>query len=175
MGGFETISQPEFWAPIYFSPNLRDGVKLQSLWFSLRASRINSFTENFVENFVAIARRFISEHDDHGVVRRDIHRVISQIILKSNQREFFLKLTSDLPDKSLVIPSKSEVEKIKFHKHHGNKRALVKCASCGVSEKSEKHFQKCSRCGFVFYCSKACQRNDWNQHKQICKEIRKQN
>merc|ERR1712034_149858 len=154
MGGFETISQPEFWAPIYFSPNLRDGVKLQSLWFSLRASRINSFTENFVENFVAIARRFISEHDDHGVVRRDIHRVISQIILKSNQREFFLKLTSDLPDKSLVIPSKSEVEKIKFHKHHGNKRALVKCASCGVSENQRNTFKNVLAAGLCFTAAK---------------------
>merc|ERR1712034_118680 len=89
---------------------------------------------------------------------------ISKIILESEQGGFLLALASDLPQKSFLIPSESE--ELKSHRI-----AFVKCASCGVLEKSEK-FQKCSRCGSVCYCSKACRRNDWPNHKQICKTIK---
>merc|ERR1712098_1004098 len=58
--GFETISQPGFWAPIHFSPKLLYGVKVQSLWFSIRIARQKSFTEKFVENYVALARECVS-------------------------------------------------------------------------------------------------------------------
>merc|ERR1712098_470382 len=105
--------------------------------------------------------------------RRDLQS-ISQIILESDQGEFFLKLVSDLPEKSTLIASESEAEMIKTDCILEKALALVKCANCGVFEESEKQFQKCSRCGFVFYCSKACQKSDWPNHKQICK-IRKQN
>merc|ERR1712098_784724 len=44
---FETISQPEFWEPIYFSPRRLPIIKMFSLWFSLRISRQKSFTEKF--------------------------------------------------------------------------------------------------------------------------------
>merc|ERR1712098_905000 len=95
-------------------------------------------------------------------------------ILESEQGELFLKLVSDLPEKLFLIGSETEAEKMKTHRILGKALALVKCANCGTSEKSEKQFQKCSRCGFVFYCSKACQKSDWPNHKQICKKIRKQ-
>merc|ERR1712098_459837 len=183
--GFETISQPCFWAPIHFSPKLFDGVKVQSLWFSIRISRQKSFTETFVENYVALARGSVSSseqaHEKNqlsvNAMRAEILTVqsISQIILESEQSEFFLKFVSDLPEKPALIPTESQVENMKSHRFVGNFRALVKCASCGVLEKLEKEFQKCSRCGFVFYCSKACQKSDWPNHKQICKEINKQN
>merc|ERR1712098_430275 len=100
---------------------------------------------------------------------------ISEIILESEQGEFFLKLVSDLPEKSLLIASESVAELMKTHNIFGKARALVKCANCGTLEISEKQFQKCSRCGSVFYCSKVCQKSDWPNHKQICKAIRKQN
>merc|ERR1712098_64726 len=58
--GFETISQPDFWEPIYFSPKLGPASKIYSLWFSIRISRQKSFTEKFVENYVALAREFVS-------------------------------------------------------------------------------------------------------------------
>merc|ERR1712098_443921 len=107
-------------------------------------------------------------------IMREILQSISQIILESDQGEFFLKMVSDLPEKSSLIASESELEFIKTHTLWGKNRALVSCANCRTSEKSEKQFQKCSRCRSVFYCSKACQKSDWPNHKQICK-IRKQN
>merc|ERR1712098_6349 len=158
---FETISQPDFWAPFHFSPKLTPTVKIDFLWFSIRISRQKSFTETFVENYVALARECVSS--------------LKQAHEKNQLSVNALKLFSDLSEKSALIPTESQVENMKSHRFVGNFRALVKCASCGVLEKSEKEFQKCSRCGFVFYCSKACQRNDWQNHKQVCKEIRKQN
>jgi hypothetical protein len=170
--GFETISQPNFWEPIYFSSKLTDDVKVFALWFSVRISRQKLFTEKFVEHFVATAKRFISVI---GIRAQETIQSISQIILESEQREFFLKIVSDLPEKLIFILSESDAEMLKSQSVYGNIRARVKCANCKVLEKSEKQFQKCSRCGFVFYCSEPCQRNDWQNHKKICKEIRKQN
>merc|ERR1712098_927740 len=172
--GFETISQLEFWKPIYFSPKPIISVKIDCLWFSIRTSRQKSFTEKFVENYVALAREFVSAKSTAACAQW-IFQGISQIILESEQSKFFLKFVSDLPEKYFLIATESEAEKLKSHRFFGKARALVKCANCGILEKSEKQFQKCSRCGFVFYCSKACQKNDWLNHKQICKEIRKQN
>jgi hypothetical protein len=37
------------------------------------------------------------------------------------------------------------------------------CAHCGAPAT-----QKCTRCKAVFYCSKACQHNDWKKHKKQC-------
>lgn len=46
-------------------------------------------------------------------------------------------------------------------------RKLNECEKCGVA--AEK---KCSACSKVFYCSKNCQKIDWNFHKVTCKYIR---
>jgi len=189
--GFETISQPGFWEPIYFSPKFTTKLRVFTLWFSLRISRQKSFPENFAEQYVDLARKYIfnikqiwEQNPDPISKERSVcqHQFIlailkstSQIILESGQRELLLKLVADLPEKSLILPSESFAECLKSSSVFGKVRALVKCANCKNLEKLEKEFQKCSRCGLVFYCSKACQRNDWPNHKQLCKEIRKQN
>jgi hypothetical protein len=184
--GFETISQPNFWEPIYFSPKLSYDVKVLALWFSLRTSQHNSFSEKFVKNYVALAQKNIfiayqmylqrtsANSADNFCWLRGTLRSISQIILESEQREFLLKLVSDLPEKEVLIASESQANAMKTHGVWGKTRAFVKCSYCGVLEETKKQFQKCSRCGFVFYCSKTCQRNDWQNHKKICKELRKQ-
>merc|ERR1712098_572326 len=151
------------------------------IWFSIRISRQKSFTEKFVENYVALAREFILKVEqlytdaERKMSFRGTLWSISQIILESDQGKLFLKFVSDLQEKSSLIASESVAKMMKSHCVFGKTRVLVKCANCGVLEKSEKQFKKCSRCGFVFYCSKACQRNDWKNHKQICKKTRKQN
>jgi len=45
---------------------------------------------------------------------------------------------------------------------------LWKCATCQKSDKSNK---KCTGCYHVLYCSTKCQRDDWPNHRPICKEI----
>ena len=39
------------------------------------------------------------------------------------------------------------------------------CQHCGASS----GLQKCGRCSVIAYCSKACQRADWPQHKRACR------
>jgi hypothetical protein len=222
--GFETISQEDFWAPIHFSPNLRDVEKVMSLWFSLRISLQKSFKKHFVENYATLVRRYISGENGKFWAQMIVNS-ISQIILESNQGELLLKLASELPEKGSIISLKgedtllnnrqkllelarrkeqleNELQRLKLAEgeiteitenpqkrraefvgtmmeklstYHNSVRAFVRCAKCNILEKSEKEFQKCSRCGLVFYCSKDCQREDWGNHKRVCKEIRNQN
>jgi hypothetical protein len=151
------------------------------IWFSLRVSRQESFTEYFAESYVALARQRVSNlaqnlsrrPDPQGFMEAQCMMLqsISQIILESDQGEFFRKLVSAMPEKSLIIVPESCVEIMKSHSAFGKALTLVKCAKCKTLEKSEKQFKKCARCGFVFYCSKVCQKNDWSNHKKICKQI----
>lgn len=41
------------------------------------------------------------------------------------------------------------------------------CAKCSQVE-SDTLFKRCARCKKVFYCSPACQKEDWGVHKQNC-------
>ena len=40
------------------------------------------------------------------------------------------------------------------------------CNACGA--RFERRLQRCARCGLVYYCSRECQRADWNDHKANC-------
>ncbi|KAG2152952.1 hypothetical protein DEU56DRAFT_958244 [Suillus clintonianus] len=42
------------------------------------------------------------------------------------------------------------------------------CAACGKEEGASGSLLICSRCKAVRYCSKGCQREDWNRHKTCC-------
>ena len=44
------------------------------------------------------------------------------------------------------------------------------CGSCGKFEEVMKSFLCCARCRIEFYCSTACQRESWKEHKIICQE-----
>ena len=41
------------------------------------------------------------------------------------------------------------------------------CAMC-----SKEGSKRCTRCGHANYCSKKCQRNDWNTHKLLCASMK---
>ena len=41
----------------------------------------------------------------------------------------------------------------------------AKCKVCGG-----KDAKRCSNCFTVAYCSKDCQKNDWNSHMRACKK-----
>ncbi|KAH8094493.1 hypothetical protein BXZ70DRAFT_947711 [Cristinia sonorae] len=42
------------------------------------------------------------------------------------------------------------------------------CNSCSCSA-IEKNLARCAGCGAAFYCSKECQKQDWPEHKSLCK------
>lgn len=52
------------------------------------------------------------------------------------------------------------------------KEELIKrCGACGAWEEvDEPRFSRCKRCKSKYYCSKECQKDDWNDHKALCKE-----
>ena len=54
-----------------------------------------------------------------------------------------------------------------------NSRKLLRrsCNFCG-KERDENTFLCCAGCKRIYYCSPACQKNGWDRHKKICKEIR---
>ncbi|KAF2870275.1 hypothetical protein BDV95DRAFT_595804 [Massariosphaeria phaeospora] len=43
------------------------------------------------------------------------------------------------------------------------------CVTCGnTSTSTGTSLLRCSRCKTTFYCSRICQRTDWNSHKKLC-------
>lgn len=47
--------------------------------------------------------------------------------------------------------------------------SFKKCNNCGkTSFTGINPLQRCSACKLVFYCSRDCQRHDWESHKQVC-------
>jgi hypothetical protein len=46
------------------------------------------------------------------------------------------------------------------------------CARCG--KPGATGMLRCSKCKSVRYCSRECQRSDWKQHKERCKEVSKE-
>jgi len=46
------------------------------------------------------------------------------------------------------------------------------CASCGRSGCGSIKLRRCNSCKLVKYCGVVCQKNDWQEHKRICKMIR---
>ena len=42
------------------------------------------------------------------------------------------------------------------------------CAACGREDGAGNELRKCSRCGAVYYCSRACQKAHWAEHKRVC-------
>ena len=46
------------------------------------------------------------------------------------------------------------------------------CAHCGNKD-PRKPLMKCSACDVTRYCNAECQKEDWKNHKKICKLLRK--
>lgn len=50
---------------------------------------------------------------------------------------------------------------------YSHEMGTVKCQKCRRKE-GENKFKTCNRCKSVFYCSRACQKCDWESHKKNC-------
>jgi hypothetical protein len=42
------------------------------------------------------------------------------------------------------------------------------CACCQKRDTAHVKLSACSRCLKTYYCSAACQKQDWKQHKKTC-------
>ena len=54
------------------------------------------------------------------------------------------------------------------HEHARTMIRALGCGCCGASEADGVSFSFCSRCKFIVYCSKECQKEHWKKHKTIC-------
>ena len=59
----------------------------------------------------------------------------------------------------------------KTSKKDMKEESQIGCKTCG---KTNVNLSKCSGCLSVFYCCKACQKNDYGRHKVECKALKKQ-
>jgi hypothetical protein len=181
---FEIISNPKFWEPIFLTVNKPD-ICVMAFMFPMKLLNPNSFSADFVEMFAKRLEEMVpllsltkckncDEETCSKVVNNDWaearFQVISQRILETNQRNFFLKLISELPESMQMIIEKPDLssEQWKTLPIRARVTALVNCANCDAKESSEKQFLKCSRCGFAHYCSKSCQIKNWASHKERC-------
>ncbi|KZV62385.1 hypothetical protein PENSPDRAFT_249870 [Peniophora sp. CONT] len=46
-------------------------------------------------------------------------------------------------------------------------RSIKLCRQCGIRD-IQKSLFRCSRCQYMYYCSKACQKANWKAHKEGC-------
>ncbi|KAK7466090.1 hypothetical protein VKT23_004815 [Stygiomarasmius scandens] len=61
----------------------------------------------------------------------------------------------------------SRVASIKKVRKEYREMTAPNCANKKCPEES-KQLQKCSRCSKVLYCSKSCQKYDWEKHRRVC-------
>ena len=50
-----------------------------------------------------------------------------------------------------------------------NIRRIIMFKCCRNCHKIDCKLRTCKNCRYVLYCSRKCQKNDWNQHKLKCK------
>lgn len=53
--------------------------------------------------------------------------------------------------------------------HTINIDKMIGCAKCG---KEAQVLMRCASCKLVKYCSRECQKQDWAQHRELCKAIK---
>mmetsp|Transcript_38567 Transcript_38567/g.38924 ORF Transcript_38567/g.38924 Transcript_38567/m.38924 type:complete len:259 (-) Transcript_38567:374-1150(-) len=52
------------------------------------------------------------------------------------------------------------------------KKHLNMCANCGKKDTEDRTFEKCGKCKAYSYCSKGCQRKQWNdKHMNECRQV----
>ena len=61
-------------------------------------------------------------------------------------------------------------EKTEIDKKEITPRTDFKCAGCSKLHTEKHPLYICVKCKNIHYCGKACQTNDWKQHKLICNE-----
>lgn len=100
---------------------------------------------------------------------------------ESNSNSSNLSLLSDFGLNNLNLPSEAHpVNRFLtewfglFNPNSGSDTGIRMCSNsgCGRPETRRNEFRKCSACGTVNYCSRACQAQDWKmRHKGECSPV----
>jgi hypothetical protein len=102
---------------------------------------------------------------DNFFVWNDLHWQLGKVQLLQRMKEWNEALEKYCDDMGLTGVERQAV----VLKHMASSCAPCSNPSCGKWETEAKEFQKCSRCKYVAYCSRDCQKKDWKaQHKAAC-------
>lgn len=152
---------------------------------------------NNVLHYARVLREFCKKHEhliDDDLIRRLLSMGCVAILADETERAEFvagtvISLQMGTPQGRLTIPpqdfSSSEIlevrDMVKFVAdripcqclEETVRLALSKlpCGCCGTMKLDRKLFI-CSRCKFERYCSVACQRKHWKEHKTMCRYAR---
>mmetsp|Transcript_69702 Transcript_69702/g.85482 ORF Transcript_69702/g.85482 Transcript_69702/m.85482 type:complete len:222 (+) Transcript_69702:3-668(+) len=108
---------------------------------------------------------------------------LKYIILRNYKKEFKLKNLSQwfdsidfYPLKDIKINYKENIKMINIYQNTlSHQRWLdMFCSNQDCRKIRREHtLKKCRQCKMVRYCSRKCQKQDWINHKEICKKLRK--
>lgn len=103
-----------------------------------------------------------------GIVEKDLHGYVTQFHADKCLSTFCAQIKKNGWDRYCdVCPGLvTRDPRVEFFKNH--QRTGVICQSCPLKEEEHAKFSVCSKCKVVRYCSKYCQRKDWNKHKNFC-------
>lgn len=88
-------------------------------------------------------------------------RVTIESKLNASQAAGSSSLKIDVTVNEDQLSEEYELSQIFWYRHD----ACAQCHRCLLPQDRKK----CARCANVFYCSKTCQKKDWQLHKQYCK------
>jgi MYND finger len=104
-----------------------------------------------------------------------------EIVFDESYKEIFCHVCGNLPNgpiydlvinfenftsRVVIVACSEKCKKIslKSSRKEEHLELNIKCV-CGKIDKKQK---KCGNCKSVYYCSRECQKNDWNNHKHKC-------
>ena len=82
----------------------------------------------------------------------------------------FIKLPHQPTFRKTVCSARCYAAITKFAEKSQPKGALrTFCQTCNIDV--TQHPLRCSKCKSAFYCSRACQKSDWRNHRSLCQEV----
>jgi hypothetical protein len=154
--------------------------QLSSLPSSLVALTLTTKTQLTFESFRALTQlrvlcidalvfndrniRRVSSHPAYG----NMPHVETMPELRLFRSETIAQLPASLRNVLRQLPRLQLLDARSFVTNTDKQSSSQKCALCSFATN-----QKCSGCKQLYYCSRACQFDDWKRHKPICKANRK--
>jgi hypothetical protein len=138
--------------------NLECGIMITDLCLGSIALTNNTITMNRGVHDVA------NSSVDCSVVVDGNNFPVNNLFTESQKRANYSRLLSTRANNSTQLLNTQRA-----FKAVGIVELAPQCNRCNVDEPKDKKFLKCGRCEGVVYCSKDCQKNDWTEHKVVCK------
>ncbi|GJQ92797.1 F-box protein [Tanacetum coccineum] len=95
-----------------------------------------------------------------------------RLLIQANARELASILSNDVKERREPHPANKFLFEWFKERKPGPEIRLCSHDGCGRPETRQHEFRRCSVCGDVNYCSRACQALDWKlRHKMVCRPV----